>query len=300
MAEKKFLSWVGFKEATPMAKAEGASSENSGTSTQSTVSRIRELENQLAELRARRDITSLTKEEFEILASETAMTLIKTAQSRESKAIATAQKAINESSHAVKEMLTSAEEKAKATLLQAESRGRKYIEAAEADAESKLTDALQTADQVIATKKREAAALFASAKKESEKLISNASSDVANYREWLSTAISEAERLHRVQVQSLSAAEQAITQTRGRLAAAFEKLSSLQVDIDANLTPSNLPKSKTYVRSEEETETAESKPAAEIKVTKKKAASNKSIAKKTPVKKAAEKKVAKKSSAKRK
>ena len=300
MAEKKFLSWVGFKEATPMAKAEGTSSENSGTSTQSTVSRIRELENQLAELRARRDITSLTKEEFEILASETAMTLIKTAQSRESKAIATAQKAINESSHAVKEMLTSAEEKAKATLLQAESRGRKYIEAAEADAESKLTEALQTADQVISTKKREAAALFAAAKKESEKLISNASSDVANYREWLSTAISEAERLHRVQVQSLSAAEQAITQTRGRLAAAFEKLSSLQVDIDANLTPSNLPKSKTYVRSEEETETAESKPAAEIKVTKKKAASNKSIAKKTPVKKAAEKKVAKKSSAKRK
>ncbi len=300
MAEKKFLSWVGFKEATPMAKAEGISSENSGTSTQSTVSRIRELENQLAELRARRDITSLTKEEFEILASETAMTLIKTAQSRESKAIATAQKAINESSHAVKEMLTSAEEQAKATLLQAESRGRKYIEAAEADAESKLTEALQTADQVIATKKREAAALFASAKKESEKLISNASSDVANYREWLSTAISEAERLHRVQVQSLSAAEQAITQTRGRLAAAFEKLSSLQVDIDVNLTPSNLPKSKTYVRSEEETETAESKPAAEIKVTKKKAASNKSIAKKTPVKKAAEKKVAKKSSAKRK
>ena len=300
MAEKKFLSWVGFKEATPMAQAEGISSENSGTSTQSTVSRIRELENQLAELRARRDITSLTKEEFEILASETAMTLIKTAQSRESKAIATAQKAINESSHAVKEMLTSAEEKAKATLLQAESRGRKYIEAAEADAESKLTEALQTADQVISTKKREAAALFAAAKKESEKLISNASSDVANYCEWLSTAISEAERLHRVQVQSLSAAEQAITQTRGRLAAAFEKLSSLQVDIDANLTPSNLPKSKTYVRSEEETETAESKPAAEIKVTKKKAASNKSIAKKTPVKKAAEKKVAKKSSAKRK
>jgi hypothetical protein len=70
MAEKKFLSWVGFKEATPVAKAEGASSENSGSSTpngsQSTVSRIRELENQLAELRARRDITSLTKEEFEI------------------------------------------------------------------------------------------------------------------------------------------------------------------------------------------------------------------------------------------
>ena len=52
----------------------------------SSVDRIRELESQLADLRSRRDITGLSKEEFEILATETAMAMIKSAQARESKA----------------------------------------------------------------------------------------------------------------------------------------------------------------------------------------------------------------------
>jgi len=63
-----FLNWVGFKEGE--------------TTTQNSVDRIRELEAQLADLRSRRDITSLSKEEFEILATETAMSMIKSAQAR--------------------------------------------------------------------------------------------------------------------------------------------------------------------------------------------------------------------------
>ena len=52
MAEKKsFLNWVGFKESESAAP--------------SSVDRIRELESQLNDLRSRRDITSLSKEEFE-------------------------------------------------------------------------------------------------------------------------------------------------------------------------------------------------------------------------------------------
>ena len=71
MANEKstFLNWVGFKE--------------SETSAQNSVERIRELESQLSDLRSRRDITSLSKEEFEILATETAMVMIKSAQARE-------------------------------------------------------------------------------------------------------------------------------------------------------------------------------------------------------------------------
>ena len=74
MANEKstFLNWVGFKEGE--------------TTTQNSVDRIRELEAQLADLRSRRDITSLSKEEFEILATETAMSMIKSAQAREQKA----------------------------------------------------------------------------------------------------------------------------------------------------------------------------------------------------------------------
>ena len=62
MAEKKsFLNWVGF------------TGEDESSNVPSSVDRIRELEAQIADLKSRRDITGLTKEEFEILATETAM-----------------------------------------------------------------------------------------------------------------------------------------------------------------------------------------------------------------------------------
>ena len=64
MAEKKFLSWIGFKDETSSRPAP-AMEVSSSQPNQSNVARIRELESQLAELRSRRDITSLTKEEFE-------------------------------------------------------------------------------------------------------------------------------------------------------------------------------------------------------------------------------------------
>ena len=73
MAEKKsFLNWVGF------------TGEDESSNVPSSVDRIRELEAQIADLKSRRDITGLTKEEFEILATETAMSMIKSAQARES------------------------------------------------------------------------------------------------------------------------------------------------------------------------------------------------------------------------
>jgi len=290
MAEKKFLSWIGFKDETSSRPAP-AMEVSSSQPNQSNVARIRELESQLAELRSRRDITSLTKEEFEILASETAMTLIKTAQSRESKALSTVQKLINDSNRSARELIENAEAKAKSLLSQAESRGRKYIEAAESDAETKIAEAEREAEHLIASKKREAAAVAAAAKKEAEALVSGAVTDIADYRSWLSTAIAEAERLHRIQTQSLNAAEQAIEQTRHRLATAFEKLASLQGDIDLNLGSDNRPKSKTYVRANGSAVDAETTPA------KKAAPKKKAAAKKAAPKKKA---VAKKPAAKRK
>jgi len=75
MGDKNFLSWVGFKgedQSQPAPK-------------QNALERIRELETQLTDMRSRRDITGLSREEFEILATETAMTMIKSAQQREQK-----------------------------------------------------------------------------------------------------------------------------------------------------------------------------------------------------------------------
>ena len=86
MADKKFLSWVGFK-----GEDESANKPNLAIGSAS-LDRIRELESQLNDLRSRRDITSLSKEEFEILATETAMSIIRTAQQRESKATSNAER----------------------------------------------------------------------------------------------------------------------------------------------------------------------------------------------------------------
>jgi hypothetical protein len=236
MAESKFRSWVGFKEETVAAPTENA------------VERIRQLETQLADLRSRRDITSLSKEEFEILAGETAMSLIKAAQQRESRATVSAEQLIAEATRVTKERLESSENKAKAILAGAETRGRKYLSAAESEAEELRDKATRSAEHLLTESRREANALSSAAKREAEKIISEATVAVGEFRSWLTSAISESERLYRIQTQSLTAAEHAIGETRSRLKQAFERLAALQGDIDANIDSDDRPVEKTFVR----------------------------------------------------
>jgi hypothetical protein len=232
MAEKGLRSWLGYKE-----EAQAAPSENA-------VDRIRQLEAQLADLRSRKDITSLSKEEFEILATETAMSLIRTAQQRESRAAASAQKVLTESAETAKARLESSESKAKSILSGAESRGRKYLEAAESEANELRSKAAREAESIMSESKREAGALMNAGRREAEKLISEATGEISNFRTWLTNAISESERLYRVQTQSLNAAEQAITETKNKLALAFERLSGLQSSIDTSISTENKPVKK--------------------------------------------------------
>ena len=237
MAEKNFLSWVGFK----------GEDESKPAPTQNALDRIRELENQLNDLRSRRDITGLSREEFEILATETAMTMIKSAQQREAKANSAAQRIVNETTRSAKEKLEAAESKAKSILSSAESRGRKYISAAEDDAADLILTAEGEADELLNQSAREAAQLTAAAKRDAQKLISDAAKNIVDYRSWLSSAISEAERLHRAQNSSLNAAEQAIAESRQKLKHAFDRLSQLQADINANLDADSKPVGKVFV-----------------------------------------------------
>jgi vacuolar-type H+-ATPase subunit H len=223
MANEKntFLNWVGFKEAE--------------TSTQNSVERIRELEAQLSDLRSRRDITSLSKEEFEILATETAMTMIKSAQAREQKAFSSSERLVSEASKTAREALESAETKARALLSGAETRGRKYISVAESEAQDIISQATADAQAIVEEKRREVTSLALAARREGERIISEAHNEVIEYRQWLSQVISEAERLHRIQTQSLRAAETAIAQGRTSLENAFSRLSDLQNKVTENL-----------------------------------------------------------------
>ena len=267
MAEKNFLSWVGFK----------GEDESKPAPTQNALERIRELENQLNDLRSRRDITGLSREEFEILATETAMTMIKSAQQREAKANSAAQKIINETSRSAKEKLEAAESKAKSILSSAESRGRKYISAAEDDAADLILTAEGKADELLNQSAKNAAQVTAAAKREAQKLISDAAKNIVDYRSWLSSAISEAERLHRAQNASLNAAEHAIAESRQKLRHAFDRLSQLQADINANLDADSKPAGKVFVP-------GAGKKAAQAAARKQKAANNKNKAKKKKTK----------------
>ena len=226
MAQKNFRNWVGFREETdrePIANP---------------VDRIRDLESQLADLRSRRDITGLSREEFEILATETAMAMIRSAQGREAKAHATADRLISESSRNAKDVLEGAENKARSVLAGAETRGRKYISAAEVEAAELIREAsrqasavadakVREADALVDSKRREAAAFAGAARREAERVISEASENVNEYRAWLADIITESERLYRSQTQALSAAEGAIVQSRSTLDSAFARLSKM-------------------------------------------------------------------------
>jgi len=227
MAEKKsFLNWVGFTE-------------EESSNLPSSVDRIRELEAQIADLKSRRDITGLTKEEFEILATETAMSMIKSAQARESKAQVAATRLVAETARATKEELEAADAKARTILSGAETRGRKYIQAAESEAEEKIALAESEAEALMESKKREISTLATAARREGERIITEATTEVSGYRQWLSGVISEAERLYRIQKQSLDAAESAIQQSRNRLDGAFQRLEELQKNVLDNLNADN-------------------------------------------------------------
>ena len=222
MAEKNsFLNWVGFK-------GEESSQPNS-------VDRIRELEAQLNDLRSRRDITTLSKEEFEILATETAMTMIKSAQLREAKAQAAADRLVTETNRASKDALENAEQKARAVLSGAETRGRKYLQAAESEAEEMVAKAEVEAETLFENKKREITTMATAARREGERIITEATGEVGSYRQWLASVISEAERLYKIQTQSLDQAESAIQQSRARLQSSFERLEQLQDQVLQNL-----------------------------------------------------------------
>ncbi len=267
MAEKNFRSWIGFKEeeanssvaANPQPSQTSARSSTPPAPNQSTLDRIRALEAELADLRARRDITSLTREEFEILATETATTLIKAAQAREARAAATAERAISEAERLAKQLADTAENKARAALQSAESRGRKYLEAAESEAKEAIAKATKAAQELIDSKHREANTITSAAKREADRVISEATTDVGNFKNWLTEAVSESERLQRIHNQALAAAEEGIRQSRARVTTAFERLAALGLQIEDALDEGHRPKEKEFTRS---ATTSASKPAA--------------------------------------
>ena len=165
--------------------------------------------------------------------------MIKSAQSREAKALSTSERITLEAARQAKDALEGAETKARSILSGAEARGRKYINVAEAEAAERLSSAEREAQTIFDEKRREVATLAQAARREGERIITEAMNEVGEYRQWLSGVISEAERLYRIQTQSLDAAEQAISQSRSRLDSAYSRLAELHKSVTENLTAYN-------------------------------------------------------------
>jgi hypothetical protein len=146
---------------------------------------------------------------------------------------------VGEASRQAKDAVEGAEIKARSILSGAEARGRKYINVAEAEAAERLASAEREAQSTFDEKRREAAALSQAARREGERIITEATSEIAEYRNWLTGVISEAERLYRIQTQSLDSAEQAIIQSRSRLESAYARLAELHKNVTENLTADN-------------------------------------------------------------
>jgi hypothetical protein len=107
--------------------------------------------------------------------------------------------------------------------------------------------------------------------------------------------VAESERLYKIQTQSLSAAQQAIEQSRQRLAHAFDRLAALDTDIESNVDSENKPVTKVFTRAAA-IKNSEEQPAEKKVATKKVAKSSPRKTVKKPVKKAAKKAATKKSS----
>jgi hypothetical protein len=215
--------------------------------------------------------------------------MIKSAQLREAKAQAAADRLVTETNRASKDALESAEQKARSVLSSAETRGRKYLQAAESEAEEMVAKAEVEAETLFENKKREITTMATAARREGERIITEATGEVGSYRQWLASVISEAERLYKIQTQSLDQAESAIQQSRARLQSSFERLEQLQDQVLQNLNADDTLINRGPIR------VASERTKAEIEAPKKaKSATRK------PAKKAVAKKPVKKAAAKRK
>jgi ribosomal protein L29 len=148
-SKRRVLDWIGVKkeEAIP-ANATG----------EELIAKIKELKQENAELRARKDFQELSAEELESLAAQTAVAILQTVHAREAEAKASANALIESATKQANSTLSAAEKKlseatvsADKTVLAAQKNADGTIEAANKKAKSLVAEAEAIAKQTRAT-----------------------------------------------------------------------------------------------------------------------------------------------------
>ena len=147
--KRRVLDWIGLKkeEVVP-----------ASSSAEELIERIKQLQQENAELKTRKDLQDLAPAEIEALAAETAVSILKTVHVREAEAKAAANELLESSAKKATAALTSAEKRladasavADKTILDAQKAATDTIESATKKAASLVAEAEASAKQIRAT-----------------------------------------------------------------------------------------------------------------------------------------------------
>lgn len=170
---------------------------------------VKQLMAELSELRKRKELSSLTADEIEILASTTAAAMIAAAHKRQAEASAAVEQAVAEAKRRATQVLAEAEAKlaaaetalqsaageaqrqAQAVLSSAQQQAKHIVEAAQAETIAMRTE-LQTRLADVAGERER---LLAAAKREADDLRAKAQAAAAEHAEWLRKQIDSATRI---------------------------------------------------------------------------------------------------------
>jgi vacuolar-type H+-ATPase subunit H len=175
--------------------------------------RIHELESEIATLRAKPELADLSEAEVEMMASETAVTILKAAHAREALAAETGAR-----------ILAQANSDAAALTTAAQKQSFETINSAEKNAASIVDKAMQDAETLVRNATNEANALRAAAQEE-----------VRKYKSWLVANVKETLKLQASQEQALASATKNIEAWQANVNGAVALLSAHQQSLETEL-----------------------------------------------------------------
>jgi hypothetical protein len=202
-------SWLGYRP----------ESENGSAPVPDFAGRIHELESEIATLRATRDLSELSEAEVEMLASETAVTILKAAHAREASAKATAERIVAQANSEAAALTSATQKQAVNT-----------INTAEKNAASILAKAMQESEMLVRNATSEANALRTAAQEE-----------VRKYKTWLASNVKEALRLQGAQIQAFANVTKNIDTWQTTVNGAVAQLSAHQQSLEADLAKGDAP-----------------------------------------------------------
>lgn len=196
-------SWLGYRP----------EQENGEAQSPDLGARIRELEGELAALRAKREFTELSEAELETLAGETAVTILKAAHSREATAKATGE-----------EIVANANAEAAA-----------LISAAQKQAAETKSSAEKIAAALVSNANKDAETLVRNATDESNSLRNAAREEVRRHKAWLAANVKEALKLQNIQTQALATVTKNIETWQTNVNSAVGQLAAHQQSLDVEI-----------------------------------------------------------------